>query len=231
MKILLTSLLFTSLVLSDTYIKNSVITNSIIGGNFSSSTGESSSLISKNIVLNKHFTKISINLAGNIRIEKSQKSQLKLTLDEKILDKLSFKVYDDTLYLDRIANINTRLPIDIVLYVNSFKELSVHSTARLNIRGFDLSSLSLFTFGTSKVTFISGSIRDLFLDSRGTSKINLKDIYVKNVVIKAKGTSKIEINLDGSLNVDLSGISKVKYRGNPKIKKSIRNLAKLIKIR
>jgi len=231
MKILLIPLFFSSFALSDTYIKNSVITNSIIGNNFVSSEKEAFSLASKNITLNKSFTKLSINLAGNIRIEKSNSPHIKLTSDKKILDKFSFKVLDDTLYLDTTASINTKAPINIVVYTSSFKELSVQGTARLDITGFDLHRLNILSSGTSRVTFVSGSIENFSLNSRGTSKVNLKDIYVKNAVITAKGTSKTEININGNLSVDLSGISKVKYWGNPNIQKRTKNLAKLIKMK
>jgi len=230
MKFLFIPILLSSSLLSETYIKNSVIKESVIGDNFSFSEQKQSSFESKNILLKKKFMKIVVNVPANIQIENAPKSQINLKIDKDFIQNLSFKVDNDTLYIDKVATINTRLPIDIVLYHKKFNELEVRSTSRVVIKDFDLVKLKLFVSGTSKVLFLSGSIDDLVLNSEGTSKINLDNISIKNAVIKSKGTSKTKITVDGSLNVDLSGISKVEYKGNPKIQQRVKGLAKLRKI-
>lgn len=231
MKILLIPILLSSSILSDTYIKDSVIIDSVIGNNLVSSEQKKSSFESKTIFLNKKFMKIIVNIPANISIENSSESKINLKMDKDYIEKLSFKVHDDTLYIDRIASINTRLPIDIVLYHNEFNQLNVKSASKVKVKDFNLAKLELFVSGTSKVIFLSGSINNLLLDSQGTSKINLENVVIKNAIIKSKGTSKIKLNIDGSLNVNLSGIVRVKYKGNPKIQKRIFGLAKLIKIK
>lgn len=231
MKLLLIPILLSSSILSDTYIKDSVIIDSVIGDNFSSSDQKTSSLESKNILLNQKFTKIMVNIPANISIENAIQSEVNLKMDQEFIEKLSFKVHDDTLYIDRVASINTRLPIDIVLYHNKFNQLTVKSARNVMIKDFNLLKLGLFVSGTSKVTFLSGSIDNLLLDSKGTSQIDLENIVIKNAVIKSKGTSKTKISIDESLNVDLSGISTVEYKGNPKVQKRITGLAKLRKMK
>ena len=231
MKILVIPLLLTSIISSDTYIHNSIITNSVIGSNISSSSEKHSSFIDKQIILKENFTKIHVNFPLKLNIYKTLKNDIKLRIDKNFKDNISFKVYNDTLHINLIANINTRLRTQVTIGTRSFNELTLGSATHANIKGFNNKNLKLSVSGTAKVNFSSGSIENLFLEAKGTSKIHLEKISVSNATIIAKGTSKTVINVNDNLNVTLSGVSKVKYLGNPSIKKTINNLGKLIKIK
>ena len=230
MKILLIPLILTSFSSSDTYIKNSVITNSMIGSNISYGSAKHSSLIKKQIILKENFSKIHVNFPIELNIQKRFKNDIKLEIDRKFKKNISFKVYNDTLYINLVGNINTRLRTKVTIGTGSLNELTLGNTTHANIKGFHSKNLKLFVSGTAKVNFSSGSIENLFLESKGTSKIHLEKISVRNATIIAKGTSQTVINVKNNLNVTLSGVSKVKYFGNPSIKKTLNNLGKLIKI-
>ena len=230
MKRLFIPLLLTSFASSDTYIHNSVITNSIIGNNISN-TGKHSSLINKQIILNKNFHKIHVNFPLELNIQKRFKKNINLQIDKNFKNNISFKVYNDTLYINLIGSINTRLRTKVTIDTGSLDELTVGNTTHANIKGFNSQSLKLSVSGTAKVNFLSGSIENLFLEAKGTSKIHLEKIAISNATIIATGTSKTVINVNNHLDVDLSGVSKVKYLGNPSIKKKLNRLGKLIKIK
>ena len=231
MKILVIPLILTSFSSSDTYIQNSIITNSVIGNNISSSSEKHSSLINKHIILEENFTKIHVNFPLELSIQKTFKNDIKLEIDKNFKNNISFKVYNDTLHINLIGNINTRLRTKVTIGTPSFNELTLGNTTHANIKGFNSKNLKLFISGTAKVNFSSGSIENLFLEAKGTSKIHLEKISISNATIIAKGTSKTVIHVNDNLNVTLSGVSKVKYLGNPSIKKTLNNLGKLIKIK
>ena len=62
---------------------------------------------------------------------------------------------------------------------------------------------------------LTGSADDLSIDCSGGSHINLEGFLVNNADIKLSGGSHATVNVDGTLNVDLSGGSKVYYIGEP----------------
>lgn len=68
--------------------------------------------------------------------------------------------------------------------------------------------------GASKVQ-LSGSGADLEADVSGASRIELSAFTVDNATVALSGASKGTIKLDGILNVDLSGLSRLSYIGNP----------------
>ena len=231
MKILVIPLLLTSFATADTYIQNSIITNSIIGNNISSGSNKHSSFINKQIILEESFTKIHVNFPLELSIQKTSKNNIKLKIDKNFKDDILFKVYNDTLHINLIGNINSRLRTKVTIGTPSLNELKLGNTTHANVKGFNSNNLKLLISGTAKVNFSSGSIENLFLEAEGTSKIHLEKIFISNATIIAKGTSKIMVNVNNNLNVTLSGVSKVRYLGNPSIKKTLNNLGKLIKIK
>ena len=230
MRFLLIPILLTSSAFSDTYIQNSTISNSIIGDNFSTTQQRSSISTTKSIKLNKSFSKVNIGFSAKIIIKKSSKSDAILKIDKKFIDNISFKVYNDTLHIDTHGSIHTAIQTEIIIHSELLDMLTVGGTTRASIEGFHSANFNLRTSGTARVTFLSGGIENFFLNSRGTSQISLENINVQNATIVSKGTSKTTINVSNNLNVKLRGISKVKYFGNPKIQKNIKNLGKLIKL-
>jgi len=68
--------------------------------------------------------------------------------------------------------------------------------------------------GGSHVT-LSGSADDLDVKGSGGSHFNLEAFSVSNADVNLSGGSHATVNVDGTLNVDLSGSSEVIYIGEP----------------
>ena len=73
--------------------------------------------------------------------------------------------------------------------------------------GFDVS-------GASTVQ-LQGSADDTIIEASGASRVELDNFPVNNADIKLSGASRGTVNLDGRLNADLSGASKLSYIGEP----------------
>lgn len=73
---------------------------------------------------------------------------------------------------------------------------------------FDLS-------GASKVE-LAGSASDIVIEASGASGVELADFRVNNANVRLSGASQATVNLlDGRLDADLSGASKLSYIGEP----------------
>ena len=70
--------------------------------------------------------------------------------------------------------------------------------------------------GSSKAR-LEGSATKMVLNAWGASKLDLSDFLLKDMSIHLKGASKATINVDGNLDIDLSGASKLDYIGNPRV--------------
>jgi hypothetical protein len=72
---------------------------------------------------------------------------------------------------------------------------------------FDLS-------GASRVE-LAGSASDIVIEASGASAVELASFPVNNANVKLSGASHATLNLDGRLDADLSGASKLSYIGEP----------------
>jgi hypothetical protein len=60
---------------------------------------------------------------------------------------------------------------------------------------------------------LKGSARDLNIEATGASQIDLKDLTLRNARVHMSGASRSLVNLNGKLDVDLSGASNLEYAG------------------
>ena len=62
---------------------------------------------------------------------------------------------------------------------------------------------------------LDGSANDMVADASGASRFNLDDFTVNNADVDFSGASSGTVNLDGRLDADLSGASRLWYIGEP----------------
>ena len=68
--------------------------------------------------------------------------------------------------------------------------------------------------GASKAE-LTGSANDMLIEASGASQLGLDNFPVRNVDIDLSGASRATVKLDGRLDADLSGASKLRYIGEP----------------
>jgi len=68
--------------------------------------------------------------------------------------------------------------------------------------------------GASSVQ-LQGSAGDLVIDASGASRVELDNFPVASADVKLSGASGATVNLDGRLDADLSGASRLRYIGEP----------------
>jgi hypothetical protein len=74
--------------------------------------------------------------------------------------------------------------------------------------------ITMYLSGGSQVN-LEGAGEDLFIDASGGSHLDLENFPITNAAIYMSGGSRATINISGTLDVDLSGGSRVEYVGTP----------------
>lgn len=72
--------------------------------------------------------------------------------------------------------------------------------------------------GASKIE-LTGNSTDAEIDASGASQLRLADFTLNNADLKVNGASGADIKVNGKLDIDLSGASRIKYTGNPTLGK------------
>lgn len=98
------------------------------------------------------------------------------------------------------------------------------------IGSFECNVLDFESSGSSD-SKLKGKVKDCNIELSGASDIKALDLEVDNLKIEGSGSSNVEITVQNSLEVELSGASELRYKGEPKyIKTDMSGVSNLTKI-
>ena len=140
------------------------------------------------------FTSVSAAMGFNVEITESSSYSVRVTVDDNVVDKLRVTKIGDTLSIALDPGTYTRMTLRAVVTMP-------------DIEGLELS-------GGSHVD-AEGSAGDLTVDASGGSTLDLENFPVHDASIGFSGGSSGTISLDGNLDADVSGGSRLWYIGSP----------------
>jgi hypothetical protein len=104
--------------------------------------------------------------------------------------------------------------LKITITMPEISKIELSGGAQGKIEDFSSSNkLSIELSGGTQLTG-KGSAEDLAVDASGGSQLHFRDYSVQDANIELSGGSQATINLDGTLDADLSGGSKLYYYGD-----------------
>jgi len=191
--------------------------------------------VTKNLDL-AGFTAVAAGSAFQVEITRSDTYSVAVTVSENLVERLDVGVTGDTLriYLEpglgSIGNATLKAKVTMpelsglnlsgasrttVTGFNSNMALNSEASGASTLRG-DLTcgNAQLEVSGASKVE-LRGSAYDLKVKASGASTADLSNFTSRNTVVDASGASQVSVAASGSLDVEASGASTVRYAGEP----------------
>ncbi len=184
------------------------------------------------------FNDINISSAYKVDITKADSFSITITTDSDKIDFLEVSQVSNRLSVD-IASGSASLDFDTLeakITLPDISNITLSDAVTVELKGFNfnhsfqinLSGASNFSgeMETGDVQFVvagasrlklSGSGGNMLADIYGASSVNLSDFTLSNATIFMSSASNATVNLDGILNANLSGASKLIYKGNPSL--------------
>ena len=222
-------ILLTLFSFSETIISNSIIINSTINNENFNHKQSSANISSKKIPISP-FDKIDIDTSADVTIHYAKRREVILEMESNLMNKVKIYVKKDILFIRTEGSFQSTTGIKIFINNPNLKSLIVNGASTIKINGYNEERFSLILEGSSDIYFGSGSFNNFSIDAEGSYDINLLKVHIKKTNIKADGAGDIQVNISDALNVDLEGSVEVKYRGNPKIKKTLKDVSELTPI-
>ena len=186
------------------------------------------------------FTVIKAENGMHVELTESGTFSVEVIADDNVMEHIEVNKSGDTLRIRPKANAAFRsATLTAKITMPDLYTLELSGGAHANVTGFsssnDLSvkmsggshlnslatpgdiSVGVANFnlsGGSHVT-LSGSAASLDIDGSGGSHFNLEDFSVSNASIKLTGGSHATIDVNGTLDANISGGSRVSYIGQP----------------
>jgi len=186
------------------------------------------------------FTKVKAENGIQVEVAYSSTFNVEIMADDNVMEYIEVNKSGDTLKIKIKGNTSFRSATMIAnVGMPNLNKLELSGGSGAEINGFNSSDdLSVRLSGGSQISnFITpgnitvananfdlsggssvrltGSATGISVNCSGGSHINLEGFSARNADIKLSGGSHATVNIDGTLNVDISGGSEVFYIGNP----------------
>ncbi|MEA1878578.1 MAG: head GIN domain-containing protein [Bacteroidota bacterium] len=196
----------------------------------------------------KKFTRLEIDGNFDVYLTQSRTSSLRIEADENLQELID--VYQDGNRLKIVARENILRAKKKSLFI-SFSDLAkMDLNGAIDIRGktpIDVSSLAVtcsgaidmrMEFDTEKLRLdisgaancdIEGQTEELIIELSGAGDFNAIDLRSEIVSIELSGAAHAKVFAADNLDVDISGVGSIRYKGDPEIRKSISGIGSLKK--
>ena len=182
-----------------------------------------------------NFTRVEISSAFEFEIEQSSSYSINITADDNVIDYVQVSQVGQTLKI-RLGTVTWFGPVTLRASVTmpQLSDLTVSGASRGTVSDFNSTEdLDITVSGASKVTGditagnvefdisgastiqLEGSGNDMDAIVSGASRFNLDDFTVNNADVNFSGASSGTVNLNGRLDANLSGASRLWYIGEP----------------
>ncbi|UCB43873.1 MAG: DUF2807 domain-containing protein [Dehalococcoidales bacterium] len=183
------------------------------------------------------FTIVEAHNGFQLEITRSTAFGIEITTDDNVQEYLEVNKSGDTLIIRLRGNrLYSSVTLEASITMPELYGIDLSGGSRASITDFSSShDLSVELSGGSRISGeitaadtdfelsggsrvdLAGSANDLVVDGSGGSQLDLESFPVDNARIELSGGGSATVNLDGRLDVDLSGGSRVLYVGNPTI--------------
>jgi len=182
------------------------------------------------------FTNVEVRNGLKVELIESSTFKVELIVDDNVLEHINVNKSGDTLRIIPKSNTAFRnATLSARINMPELKKLELSGGSHATITGFKSSNdFSVKLSGGSHVTrgditagnvifnlsggshvTLSGSANDIEIKGSDGSHITLTTFSVRNADVNLSGGSHATVNVDGTLNVDISGGSEVVYIGEP----------------
>jgi len=182
-----------------------------------------------------NFTEVEISSAFEFEIKQSSSYSINVTADDNVIDYVQVSKDGQTLKI-RLGTLRWFGPVTLRASVTmpQLSDLTVSGASRGTVYDFSSTEdLNIKVSGASKVTGditagnvefdisgastiqLEGSANDMDASVSGASHFNLDAFIVNNADVNFSGASSGTVNLNGRLDANLSGVSRLWYIGEP----------------
>jgi len=174
------------------------------------------------------FTSIATEGAFNIEIVCQKDLSLEVEGDDNILPLVSSEVRGNVLRLSNTKSYSVDEPVTFRISIPNLEAITADGAGKIQITGVNNDKIQISSNGAPTIT-VAGTTKMVGVDSNGAAKIDTHSLRSAHAIVDSKGASKVDLGVCEKLDVNVSGVSQVTYRGDPVVNKTIHGPGKVEK--
>lgn len=173
------------------------------------------------------LNQIELDGAGTLDVTISQPQSIVLTCDDNILPLIETRETDGRLVVRPTETIRD-YHLAIKATVADIRYLELNGAAEATVQGVNNDGLKIESSGAATVT-LAGKTNAIDIDLNGAGKVDADGLSARKAVVHIAGAGVAEVHAVEALDATIEGLGVVRYRGSPKITKTISGLGTLTK--
>ncbi len=161
------------------------------------------------------FNRVEVSGVFYVKIILGNRNAVKIRAESNLLKYIETEVYHNTLEISSSRHLAPRKKLLIIVETKELKELESSGVNKIVVVNLNSRSLDVDCSGASEIK-LKGKVEKLFADVSGASSLNACKLKADYVDVSVSGASSAYVYARKYLSADASGVSTIKYRGNPK---------------
>jgi len=174
------------------------------------------------------FTSISTEGAFDVEVVCQKQPSLEIEADDNVLPLITAEVSGNTLYLKPTRTYSVEDSPRIKITVPNIEAFSANGAGKMEISGLNNDKFQIAANGAPTIS-ASGTTKMIGIDTNGAAKIDTHNLRAPHAVVDTKGVSKVDLGVAEKLDVTVSGPSRVTYKGDPVVNKTVHGPGKVEK--
>ncbi len=155
------------------------------------------------------FDRIEIGSAFDATVDVGEATNVEVTVNSEILDRLDIEVVDGRLIVQLSGGlVSASGPLDIAITTPELTGMAIDGAAEVDIDGIAAEDFELSVRGAADVE-AEGSAESLTLESEGASNADLADLIVGVATVDIGGASSVDLTAANEVNGEISGASSI----------------------
>jgi hypothetical protein len=188
------------------------------------------------------FDRLTFSGIGNIIIEQGEETSLEVEAESNVIDALKINTSGSELeigFKSRFINVIPTKGIVFHLKVKDLKKINLSGAGIIECDNLNAESLSVDSSGVGSINMnitasdleigisgagkviLSGEVDTQQLSISGVGTYDAKELVSKDCEIAISGAGKAVVNVTQTLDIEMSGLGKVDYVGNPTITQNV----------
>lgn len=178
-----------------------------------------------------NFENVSLFGPVNLRITQGADFDVMVEAEPEIFSALSYEVKNGTLeigFKNNVSCFETDLGVWVNVTLPNIKNITSSGVSDIiSIGDLNLNQLTIDVSGTASLE-LSGQVTNQTIKVSGVLDAKNFELLTNNTTIDVSGSGDFEISCAVNLDIDVSGIATVSYKGNPIISQDISGTLNLI---
>jgi len=194
------------------------------------------------------FHKIDISGGFDVFITESNREKLRIVADDNLHEYIESRVINNRLIIESTINIRKAKKREIYLEVKSLDDISVSGAVELKANSpLKAETMKIDASGAVEIyleiraekliselsgaceLYLSGKVKKVNMRASGGVEIEAFELITERFDLEISGAGYAAVNTSDLLDVKVSGAAKVRYKGNPDVRKDITGAASLRK--